>query len=127
MGAPAKDLKVGESKGRGRGVFAARPFKPGEAVEQCPVVLVPVEQLELVDGLWELSFAWPNGRGKAAVALGFGSLYNHSWEPNARYDAVKGSLEIRFTALRKISKGEEIFVNYNGDPGGRAPLWFDAK
>jgi hypothetical protein len=28
-------------------------------------------------------------------------------------------------ALRDIEAGDQIFVNYNGDDGGRQELWFD--
>jgi hypothetical protein len=33
---------------------------------------------------------------------------------------------VRFTALRAIEPGEEITINYTGEPGGRGELWFDA-
>lgn len=125
MNVSTRDLKVARSRGRGRGVFAARSFSPGEIIEQCPVVLVPRAPLDDVPSIWELSFSW--SRNKAALALGFGSLYNHSWEPNARYDVARSDDAILFTALRRISKGEEIFVNYNGDPEDRTPLWFQVK
>jgi len=45
-----------------------------------------------------------------ALALGYRSLYNHSFRPNARYDDV-GPLTKDFTALRDIQPGEEITVN----------------
>jgi SET domain-containing protein len=30
-----------------------------------------------------------------------------------------------FTAIRNIAAGEEITVNYNGEPGDRTPVGFD--
>ena len=59
-----------------------------------------------------------------ALALGFGSLYNHSYRPNARYDDV-GRQAKAFTALRDIAAGEEVTVNYNGEPGLRRRVWFE--
>lgn len=118
------NLTVRRSKGRGRGVFAARRFRAGERIEACPVVLLPTAFLDQAVSIWEVTFAWSRGRG--AVALGFGSMYNHSWEPNARYDAYKKDLAIVFTALRDIPQGQEIFINYNGDPEDKTPLWFEA-
>ena len=50
-----------------------------------------------------------------ALALGHGSLYNHSFRPNARYDDV-GPQTKEFTAMRDIAPGQEITVNYNGEP-----------
>lgn len=32
---------------------------------------------------------------------------------------------VDFFALERIETGEEIFVNYNGDPDDQGPLWFD--
>ena len=63
-------------------------------------------------------------RGTVALALGYGSLYNHSYRPNARYDDI-GQLTKIFTALRDIPPGEEITVNYNGDPSDRAAVAFE--
>ena len=54
-------------------------------------------------------FAW--GRGTRALALGSGSLSNHSFRPNARYDEV-GPQTREFTAVRDIAPCEEITVNY---------------
>jgi SET domain-containing protein len=34
---------------------------------------------------------------------------------------------ITITTTRKIKKGEELFINYNGDPDKKTPVWFDAK
>ena len=67
-------------------------------------------------------FEW--GEGKVALALGFGSLYNHSYRPNARYNDV-GPQTKAFQALRDIAPGEEITVNYNGEPARRRKVWFD--
>jgi len=112
-------------KGKGRGVFARRPIRKGEVIETCPVLVLT--DAEYADGLARTAlanycFAW--GKGKVALALGFGSLYNHSYRPNARYLDV-GPRTKEFTALRDIAPGEEITVNYNGNPRGRAKVWFD--
>jgi SET domain-containing protein len=58
-----------------------------------------------------------------AVALGYGSLYNHSYTPNARYDDESPQIKI-FTAIREIAAGEEITINYNGEPSDESPVWF---
>ena len=63
------------------------------------------------------------GRGTVAVALGYGSLYNHSYQPNARYDDESGQTKV-FTAIRDIAPGEEIMVNYNGEPEDETPVGF---
>jgi SET domain-containing protein len=108
----------------GRGVFAARRFEAGDVIEECPVLAVPGDQAPLLDetDLYGFTFEWEDG---VAVALGFGSLYNHSWNPNARYDHDYDRDLVVYSAVTAIDAGEEIRVNYNGDPDGRTELWFD--
>ena len=50
-------------------------------------------------------------------------MYNHSYDPNARYDD-HGRLTKAFTAIRDIAPGEEITVNYNGEPGDGSDVGF---
>jgi SET domain-containing protein len=119
-------IEVRRIKGKGRGVFARRLIRKGEVVERVPVLVLPISVLvnsESEDShLSHYGFAW--GREKVAVALGYGSLYNHSYSPNARYDDTGRQTKL-FTAIRNIAPGEEITINYNGGPRRRAPVWFD--
>ena len=118
-------IEVRRVKGKGRGVFALRPIREGEVIERAPVLVLDVDSLDeatAIQGLWSHCFLW--GRGKVALALGYGSLYNHSYRPNARYDDVGRQTKV-FTALRDIAPGEEITINYNGSPDDRAPVGFE--
>lgn len=118
-------LFVGSSPIHGDGVFAARPIDPGALVECCPVVVCPPHQEALLEEteLRGLYFTWEDDA--IAVALGFGSLYNHSWQPNAWYEPDHPAKVVRFFAVRAIDEGEEVTINYTGDPDGRGDLWFD--
>ena len=116
-------IEVKRVKGKGRGVFARRAIRKGEVFETCPVLVLPAGSLGATDGgLWDYGFEW--GEGTVALALGFGSLYNHSYRPNARYDDVLPATK-EFSALRAIAPGEEVTVNYNGKPRSRAKVWFN--
>ena len=116
-------IEVRRVRGKGRGVFARRAIPKGEIFEICPVLVLPAGSLGATDGgLWDYGFEW--GKGTVALALGYGSLYNHSYRPNARYDDVLPAAK-EFSALRDIAPGEEITVNYNGKPRSRAKVWFD--
>lgn len=64
---------------------------------------------------------------KVAVATGYGSLYNHSYNPNAQHAKHLDLEEIHFHALRDISTGEEITINYGGHPTSREPMWFSVR
>ena len=117
-------IEVKQIKGKGRGVFARRLISQGEVIERVPVLVLPVAETKTPSGTTRMSgycFEW--GRGTVAVALGYGSLYNHSYQPNARYDDESGKTKV-FSALRDIAPGEEIVVNYNGAPEDRTPVWF---
>ncbi|MFE1109232.1 SET domain-containing protein [Streptomyces rochei] len=116
-------LRIGVSAVHGRGVFATRALTAGETVESCPVILVPASQRHLVDdtALYDYYFDWPGGQ--AALALGYGSLYNHSPRPNARYRKNTDALTVDIHAVRAIAPGQEITVDYTCD--GTNPLWFD--
>jgi uncharacterized protein len=115
---------VAASAVHGRGVFAARPFAADEVIEECPVLLVPAGAIVAL-GLDGYCFEWDDDH--CAIALGYGSLYNHAWDPNARYDHDHDADVVRYTALRAIEAGEEITINYSGDPDGRLDLWFDEQ
>lgn len=120
-------LRVGLTPHAGRGVFAVEPIQAGEVIEECPVVVVPEAQVSslLLTSLCDYHFWWGPSREDAAIALGHGSLYNHSYEPCAMYVRKPLDLTILFIALRDIAPGEEITVNYNGSPEDRTPVWFD--
>jgi SET domain-containing protein len=118
-------IEVKRIRGKGRGVFARRGIGKGEVIERVPVLVLTED--EYAQGLAhtplkDYCFGW--GVDRVALALGYGSLYNHSYRPNARYEDV-GPTTKAFIALRAIAQGEEITVNYNGKPGSRAKVWFD--
>ena len=119
-------IHIGESGSRGRGLFARRPIGGGELIEAAPVVVVPREQIDHLDAtvLGDYYFLWGETKKEAAILLGRCSLCNHSYEPNARFVLVPDQRTIEFVALRDIVVGEEITINYNGDPASRGPLWF---
>jgi len=62
---------------------------------------------------------------RLVLTLGFGSLYNHTDTPNARYKEQYSETAIDFIALRDIKKDEEITVNYAQGKKKKHPLWFD--
>jgi SET domain-containing protein len=116
---------VKRAKGKGRGVFARCPIAEGTVIEKVPVLLVPINDLRggrKNDTLG--AFCFLRGKGKLAIALGYGSLYNHSYAPNAMYEEEPGPC-MTFRAVRDIAQGEEITINYNGAPEDRAPVWFE--
>ena len=111
----------------GKGVFAAAPIAAEDVIEVCPVLLFPKAQLAAMRQtmLDDYYFDWGEDGEWFAVALGYGSLYNHAYEPNADYEMDFANETIDIYAVRDIAPGEEIFVNYNGAPGNRSKVWFE--
>ncbi len=75
--------------------------------------------------LYNYYFAWGPDSKDAAIALGYGSLYNHSYTPNARYYKDFDNSLIKYVCITDIQKDEEITISYNCDPEDKSPVWFD--
>jgi hypothetical protein len=111
---------------KGRGVFALKPIRKGAIIERVPMLLIPIK--DFVGGLKNATlntylYRW--SKDKVAVSLGYGSLYNHSYEPNAKY--VHGPSMLTYRALSDIAAGQEITINYNFVPDDKTPMAFDVK
>ena len=112
----------------GRGVFAARDIEQGELFERCPVIVIPDSEMPLAARtlLYDYYYDWGEDLDAAGVALGFGSLYNHSFDPSAAYEKLFAEMRVDMTARRPIRRGEEITINYNGTyPTDDSPLKYD--
>ena len=80
---------------------AARQFAQGDTIETCPTIVVPLRDRRAVQStiLSQYSFAWGK---RVALAQGFGGLYNHAYDPTARFEVDIAGGVIRFLARRKI-------------------------
>lgn len=117
-------ISVRNTKKYGRGIFADRNIKNDEFIEEAPVIIIPKIEWKRMRGCVLSNYIFRWGEDKA-LALGYGSLYNHSYTPNARYVTNIENHSIDFYAMKDIHEGEEILVNYNGDPEDQSPLWFE--
>jgi hypothetical protein len=105
-----------------RGVFASRDFNKDELIENCPLLVNVPKTGMLTEYLFE------HAKG-SLLALGYGSLYNHSTTPNAYYTAPDLSNDafayMNIYASSPIKAGEEIFISY-GDQWwssrGKSPM-----
>lgn len=120
-------IEVRTTRRKGRGVFALRDFKTGDVIERAPVIaLTPTERKHCEKTILNFYiYPWRSTRS-AAVVLGFGEIYNHSFDPNADWKQDFRSNSMVYRAVKPIKKGEEITVNYNGEPDDQTPIeWFD--
>ena len=120
---------VGNESENGRGVFALVDFKEGDIIEAAPVLNITVAERKLLEKTIFAYYMYPwRSTRSGALALGYGSIYNHSFDPNADWKQNFKTNNMVYQALRPIKKGEEITVNYNGEPDDLTPIeWFEVK
>jgi uncharacterized protein len=118
---------IAESQGKGRGVFALKLFLPNDTIEVCPILKFENERWDDVakSNIRNYAFAYDNV--STIIALGYGSLYNHSYSPNAYYVKGQSNDTLDIVALARIAPGQEIFINYNSNPYDKSPLWFETN
>ena len=116
-----------DNHGLGRGVFARTNVKKNEIIEQCPLLEISEAEFEHLSSsiLLEYIFFFGEKKDKAFLALGFGSLYNHSTNPNALYRITENHNLLEIVAIKDIKMDEEIVFNYKGENESNLPLWFE--
>ena len=126
------EVKFISSK-KGKGVFAKGFIKKGTIIDIAHVILISDNDYELIEKtiLYNYSFTWndPNNNSeyKNAIPLSVCQLINHSYNPNLvnEYDYEKKY--ITYKAIRDISRGEELTINYNGIVEDKSPVWFEVE
>ncbi len=110
----------------GRGVYAGRAFSPGEIVESCPVILLDLNTQPFPRQIRRLVYNW--SKTQVALALGYGSLYNHHDQPNLTFKRNTKNQSISFSARRQIEPGEQLTISYDYTGSGESPRdrsWFE--
>ncbi len=99
-----------------RGLIANEKISKNQIIEQCPA-LIYRKNPEVIEQTIFDNYVFDWDEQHEAMALGYGSLCNHSYTPNASVDYDMKANEVIFSALRDIEIGEEIMINYNDDTG----------
>lgn len=120
-------LTIAPTKKMGRGVFTSRPIDKGTIIEISPVIVLPEKDRPIIDQtlLHDYIFEWDPETKSSAMALGYVPIYNHSYTANCEYEMDFDEQTITITTMRDIKKGEELFINYNGDWNDGKKVWFD--
>ncbi len=108
-----------------RGVFATVDIVKGELIHEAPVLPYPNKEHVFIEKTLLADYVFEYGKNHTAILLGYGMLFNHSYEPNAIYEINFQNHTFDFYAYTDIKAGEEILINYNGDVDDKEPLWFD--
>ena len=122
-------LYVAPSPKHGKGVFTSEDIPKDSLLEICPIILIPPEDMPLIEKtvIYNYFFTWGEDDKSGAIALGFGSIYNHSTTPNAYYLVDYDEGTVLVYANKDILAGDEICFNYNGDADDSSDVWFDVK
>jgi hypothetical protein len=122
-------IYIKETTKRGRGIFTRDALKKNTVIEVAPVLVLPEKERKWIDKsvLYDYYFLWGEDSRQTAICLGYGSLYNHSYNPNVLYEADYANKTITFITLRYIRAGEELLINYHHDPEEKKPVWFEVK
>jgi uncharacterized protein len=121
---PSTLIYINEAPGKGRGVFAKVAIKEGEVIETVPVLFMRSDEFhDLNPSNIGDNYVYYWDDEHVAIALGYGSIYNHSRTPEADYEF--GDHSISYIALRDIAPDEEIHINYENDPDDQSPLPFE--
>jgi SET domain-containing protein len=119
---PPRKIKIIDVQGKGRGVVATEDIKSGEIIEICPIIFISEKEGDFFEkNKTSLNFYWllQPETNKSCIMLGYGSLYNHSINPNAEvdYETKESKNYLFFRALKDIKSGEEIVFDYQSDSG----------
>ncbi len=118
-------LEIRLTEFKGRGVFAKRNFAVGDIIEICPVIIIPESEWKPIESMHIISNYPYEWGADAALALGYGGLYNHSYTPNAKHIRNTDDQTISFFAIKPIEASTEITFNYNGKPDNNAAIVFE--
>ena len=122
-------IYIKTSANRGRGVFTKKPIPAKTEIEVSPALVLSAKDREIVNEtrLYHYIFEWGVNKKRACVALGYVSMYNHSYEANCEYEMDYKTEFITIRTLRPIKRGEELYINYNAVWNDKTPVWFSVK
>lgn len=121
-------LYLKNSTAKGRGVFTKQKINGDVTIEESPVIVMTAQDKILLDKtlLHDYIFEWGANKDKCCMALGYISIYNHSYKSNCEYFMDYDEQTISIKTIRAINKGEELTINYNGNWNDGKRIWFDA-
>ena len=122
-------LYIGTTVYKGRGMFTSKSINTNTIIETSPVLVMRKGDREFIDKtlLHDYIFEWGIKKDTCCIALGYVSIYNHSYKSNCEYFMNFDDEIIEIKTVRAIEKDEELTINYNGDWNNTKKIWFDAK
>lgn len=108
-------LYLKKDKKYGRCVFSSKDIKKNEIVEISELILIKKDkEIKKIHETILNNYVYSYGPKWIAIALGIGSLFNHSKKPNIHY--YKKNKKLYFIAKKDIKKNNQLFIDYGYDP-----------
>lgn len=107
----------------GRGVFADKDFDEGDVVEVSQCLKFSKRDTWTIQSMELRMYVFSDDQNGSVLALGNGSLFNHSTRPNVTYSYHKSRNVLIFIATRKIRKGAQLFIDYGYNPVKKRDQW----
>jgi len=126
------DIKPVSEK-KGKGAIAKKPIKKGTVIDVAYVIPLPNKEYKKISKtvLYNYCYIWEDPKHmpeyKNAISLSASQFINHSFQPNLKYLYDYKDKSIEFSAIRDITQGEELTVNYNGLVEDHSPMWFEVE
>lgn len=127
---PPTKIKIIDIQGKGRGVIATDDIKRDEIIEYCPIIFISEKETSFFEKektILKFYYLFQYAIHRRCLMLGYGSLYNHSKNPNADvdYNTKESENYLLFQAIKDIKAGEEILIDYEFDDNKEEFLTLD--
>jgi len=113
-------IEVRASNIAGYGIFAIDTIEEGDIIEEsilCDPSDNDYSNYDYLESINRYQKYWFDGDPHPLIIMGFCGLYNHSTNPNV---TIEQDLEyervVRVVALKKITRNNEIYLDYGYDP-----------
>jgi len=100
----------------GRGVFTQETIRAGRLVHSADLIMIPASEAKLIEKTILDRYVYDAGRGQLCLALGLGSLFNHSTSPNLKAELDFKNKLIRFYAIELIPAKTQLLIDYGYQP-----------
>jgi len=121
LNGPNTKIDLRTSPIHGHGIFSNAEISEGELIEEAKLLKLSFRSKIFQDSVL-INYAWVNESCNCEqcqkegmeqyLALGYGSVYNHSKNPNTKIKLNFENETMTIYSIRKIEKNEEIFVSY---------------
>ncbi|KAK3847469.1 MAG: hypothetical protein J3R72DRAFT_431469 [Linnemannia gamsii] len=111
-------LQIQDCGAKGRGIVTTVVIPARTVIDISPILLFASKEYLTYGQYTQLDHYTYRWKGGMALALGLGSMFNHSRSPNVGFQRDIDNGLIRYSTLREIQVGEELCISYGHN------LWF---